>query len=86
MVPSSLDDVMALSRGALFRSSSANSSFLIQPCQNLWMPILTKMAKQAVSCRLRGAEILQSPRWNKGTAFTAEERSQFGIRGRLPIG
>ncbi|KAI9634110.1 uncharacterized protein MKK02DRAFT_17763 [Dioszegia hungarica] len=50
------------------------------------MPILTTMAKQAVSCRLRGAEILQSPRWNKGTAFTAEERSQFGIRGRLPIG
>ena len=33
---------------------------------------------------LRGEEILTSPRFNKGTAFTEDERKAFGLTGRLP--
>lgn len=32
----------------------------------------------------RGSAILANPRWNKGTAFTLEERKAFGLTGRLP--
>ncbi len=34
---------------------------------------------------VRGQAILTSPRWNKGTAFTLEERTAFGLTGRLPF-
>ncbi|KAH9996489.1 hypothetical protein BJV77DRAFT_987325 [Russula vinacea] len=33
---------------------------------------------------LRGDAILTNPHWNKGTAFTFNERKQFGLIGRLP--
>ena len=33
---------------------------------------------------LRGEEILTFPRFNKGTAFTLNERRAFGLEGRLP--
>ncbi|KAJ7040251.1 hypothetical protein C8F04DRAFT_1230938 [Mycena alexandri] len=33
---------------------------------------------------LRGEELLNNPRFNKGTAFTVAERKAFGLTGRLP--
>jgi malate dehydrogenase (oxaloacetate-decarboxylating) len=34
--------------------------------------------------QLTGARLLSVPLWNKGTAFTAEERSRLGLHGLLP--
>ena len=33
---------------------------------------------------LRGVELLDTPIWNKGTAFDEAERAAFGLRGLLP--
>ena len=33
---------------------------------------------------LRGMELLDTPIWNKGTAFDEAERAAFGLRGLLP--
>jgi malate dehydrogenase (oxaloacetate-decarboxylating) len=33
---------------------------------------------------LRGMQLLQTPLWNKGTAFTSAERTQLGLHGLLP--
>jgi len=34
--------------------------------------------------KMRGLDLLHNPLWNKGTAFTLEERDRFGLRGLLP--
>lgn len=34
---------------------------------------------------IKGLELLNSPRYNKGTAFTEHERDVFGVRGLLPF-
>lgn len=43
------------------------------------------MSEPTFRVAVRGEAILTSPRWNKGTAFTAEERKAFGVTGRLPF-
>lgn len=40
------------------------------------------MKEQAVS--VSGYDLINSPRWNKGTAFTDEERDVFSLHGLLP--
>jgi malate dehydrogenase (oxaloacetate-decarboxylating) len=45
---------------------------------------MSATGKQIVHVALRGDAILTNPRWNKGTAFTMNERMQFGLVGRLP--
>lgn len=35
---------------------------------------------------LRGRELLRDPRWNRGTAFTLDERAALGLHGLLPSG
>lgn len=34
--------------------------------------------------QLTGTNLLQNPRFNKGTAFTQEERVKYKLRGLLP--
>jgi len=41
-------------------------------------------SEAAVRTRLSGYELLLDPRLNKGTAFSEEERNEFGLHGLLP--
>jgi malate dehydrogenase (oxaloacetate-decarboxylating) len=39
-----------------------------------------------IDCALKGSALLSTPYLNKGSAFPAEERSQFHLTGLLPQG
>jgi len=43
-----------------------------------------RMSGEPVKLSLKGPALLNNPTWNKGSAFTHEERKEFGLRGRLP--
>ena len=42
-------------------------------------------SKPVYRVALRGDSVLHNPRLNKGTAFTMQERKEFGLVGRLPF-
>jgi malate dehydrogenase (oxaloacetate-decarboxylating) len=41
-------------------------------------------SKVKVPAGLRGMDLLDTPIWNKGTAFDDDERATFGLHGALP--
>ncbi|GFZ48749.1 NAD-dependent malic enzyme [Saitozyma sp. JCM 24511] len=45
----------------------------------------TQQNHRQVRIALKGAAVLNDPRWNKGSAFTREERERLDLRGRLPF-
>lgn len=49
------------------------------------MKASNKQEPRPIRLALRGDNLLNEPRFNKGTAFTIRERKAFGLTGRLPF-
>ena len=56
----------------------------IAPPSESAAPNLPLEAKGPVECALRGRSLLSSSFFNKGSAFTSAERTQFSLHGMLP--
>ncbi|KAJ6502631.1 hypothetical protein DFH09DRAFT_1202264 [Mycena vulgaris] len=55
---------------------------LLSPLPGNLFPVMNHQTVFRVA--LRGDDLLNNPRFNKGTAFTVAERKAFGLTGRLP--
>jgi hypothetical protein len=50
----------------------------------LWHLVHPEKANTTFHVSLQGETLLKSSKWNKGLAFTHEERKAFDLEGRLP--